>query len=89
MFFASQKEFGRWNQLKILEAAGAVRNLRRQVPYRLTVNDRLVATYIADFVYEDDNRGQVVEDAKGFRTEVYKLKRKLMLAVLGIDIVET
>jgi hypothetical protein len=44
--------------------------------------------YIADFVYQEDGK-LVVEDVKGHRTEVYKLKKKLMLWVHGIRIKET
>lgn len=44
-------------------------------------------TYIADFVYQKDGE-TVVEDAKGMRTEVYNIKRKLMLWVHGIRIRE-
>jgi hypothetical protein len=44
--------------------------------------------YIADFVYRDRDGNRVVEDCKGFRTPVYKLKKKLMLHVHGIRIVE-
>ena len=46
-------------------------------------------TYIADFVYIDNKTGkQVVEDAKGVRTDAYIIKRKLMLYVHGIKIRE-
>lgn len=44
--------------------------------------------YIADFAYSDENHNLVVEDAKGVRTEEYKIKRKLMLFVHGIRIRE-
>ena len=45
--------------------------------------------YVADFVYLDKATGkEVVVDTKGFRTEAYKLKKKLMRALRGIDIVE-
>ena len=45
---------------------------------------------MADFVYTDVETGEtVVEDTKGFRTDVYKIKRKLMLKVHGIKIKET
>lgn len=43
--------------------------------------------YKADFVY-DDNGHTVVEDVKGFRTEEYKIKKKLMLYIHGIKIKE-
>lgn len=45
-------------------------------------------TYIADFVYKDSSGKTIVEDAKGMRTEKYRIKRKLMLWVYGIRIVE-
>ncbi len=45
--------------------------------------------YIADFVYTDGSTGEtVVEDAKGMKTEVYKIKRKLMLYIHGIRVKE-
>lgn len=46
------------------------------------------AAYLADFVYTK-NGEQVVEDTKGMRTDVYRLKRKLMLWVHKIRIKET
>lgn len=45
-------------------------------------------SYVADFVYTTRDGKLVVEDAKGFRTEAYKLKKKLMLWRYGIDIKE-
>ena len=45
--------------------------------------------YVADFVYEDRNGNEVIEDAKGFRTSDYKIKRKLMLWIHKIRIKET
>ena len=46
-----------------------------------------VATYVGDFRYIDRN-GIAVEDVKGMRTPVYRLKAKLMLAVHGITVRE-
>lgn len=45
-------------------------------------------TYIADFVYTDNGGNTVVEDAKGFKTPDYIIKRKLMLERYGIRIKE-
>ena len=56
--------------------------------FKLVVNGTLIARYRADFVYIRGGR-RVVEDAKGFRDRVYKLKRALMLACHGIEILET
>ncbi len=44
--------------------------------------------YKADFVYKTKDGTEIVEDAKGYRTKDYKLKRKLMLAVHGIKLRE-
>ena len=44
--------------------------------------------YIADFVYTDANGNQVVEDTKGIRTPDYIIKRKLMLWIHGIRVIE-
>lgn len=85
--FDSKAEATRYSVLKVLQAAGVVADLRLQVPYDLIVNGMKVCRYIADFVYTMDGR-TVVEDVKGMRTPEYKLKRKLMLAVFGIEIQE-
>ena len=94
--FASKREARRWQDLRLLEKAGEIRNLMRQVRYPLTVNGIRITTYIADYVYVPLNRiskewefNDVVEDVKGVRTPVYKLKRALMFAIHGIKIVET
>jgi len=91
ILFASMKERKRYQELKLLEAAGAVRYLELQVHYPLVVNDIKVATYVADFRYIDAATGRrIVEDSKGYRkTPGYKLKKKLMKACHGIDILET
>jgi len=91
--FDSGGEARRYEELCLLQVAGHVRDLRIHVPYPIVVNETYVCRYEADFVYElldDDGRWRgVVEDCKGFRTDVYKLKAKLMLAVHGIEILET
>jgi len=91
--FASTGEGARYAALRQQEQAGAIRRLRLQVPYPLTVGGLLIATYVADFVYEERADGgdwaEVVEDFKGVRTEGYRLKRRLMKACHGIDIRET
>lgn len=86
--FASKKEAKRYTELKQLEAAGAISGLRLQTRFPLRVNDVLICTYVADFVYVEAGL-PVVEDCKGVRTPVYKIKAKLMQAVHGITIRET
>lgn len=92
----SRREDRRARELRPLAQAGLIRNYEEQVPFLLIPAQKDPATgkvierssaYVADFVYDDD-RGHHVEDAKGMRTDVYKLKRKLMLSVWGIRIEE-
>ena len=88
--FDSYREAQRYAILKILQGQGHIKNLRTQVKYELIpkqTGERAVY-YVADFVYEEDGK-EVVEDCKGFRTDVYKMKRKLMLQRYGIKIKET
>lgn len=86
--FASKRERGRWMDLRVEERAGEIKNLQRQVAYPITVNGFKVCDYFADFVYERAG-AIVVEDSKGYRTEVFKLKTKLMFAVHGVEVLET
>lgn len=86
--FPSKAEANRWTQLRLLQMAGAISNLKRQVRFPLHVNGELVCTYIADFTYQQDGK-EVVEDKKGCVTKEYALKRKLFAAIHGARIVET
>jgi len=86
--FASAKEARRYSELKLLERAGEISALMLQPRFPLKVNDQLICTYVADFIYQDKGGSSVVEDAKGFKTPEYKLKRKLMRAVFAVDVVE-
>ena len=86
----SIKEANRWCELKLLERAGKIRHLQRQVKYHLIPKQEgeREVYYIADFVYQEDGK-LVVEDVKGKRTKEYIIKRKLMLWIHGIKIKET
>lgn len=94
--FDSKKEARRYAELKLMQRAGAITDLQRQVRYLLIPtqyddNGRCVekcCTYVADFVYKRGNE-LVVEDTKGLRTEVYRIKKKLMLERYGIRVFET
>lgn len=93
--FDSMKEYRRFRELRLLERAGQIAGLQRQVKFELIPAQRIdgkvverACSYVADFVYTENGQ-QVVEDAKGMRTQEYRLKRKLMLWVHGIRIRET
>ncbi len=91
--FDSRWEAERWGQLKAMERAGVVDQLDRQVTYLLEVNGQKICNYIADYTYllldEEGLSRFIVEDAKGVLTPEFKLKKKLMLAIHGIDILLT
>lgn len=78
--FDSKKEAERYKVLKMLENANIISNLSRQVPFELIPKqkDERAVKYIADFMYVETKTGKIiVEDVKGYRTDVYKIKRKL------------
>jgi hypothetical protein len=62
--------------------------IKLQVPYVINVNGSKICKYIADFrvTYGDGNI--VVYDVKGVKTSIYNLKKKLVKAVHGIEIIE-
>lgn len=86
----SIREANRWCELKLLERAGKISDLQRQVKFELLPKQdgERAVYYIADFVYVENGR-EVVEDAKGFRTKEYKLKKRMLLYFKGIKIRET
>ncbi len=97
--FDSKREAARYVELRMLQGAGEISELRCQYRYRFVVSNVHVADYIADFVYlmrDGDHWKLVVEDVKGgrggkdrgTRTAVYEIKRKLMRACYGIDVME-
>ena len=95
IMFDSAKEAKRYKELKLLEQAGVISDLELQKKFILIPtqqrNGKIIersCTYTADFCYMQ-NGEYIVEDCKGMRTEVYKIKKKLMLFIHGIIIKET
>ena len=88
--FDSGKEASRYCELKLRQRDknNPITDLKLQVPFVCEVNHRKICTYKADFVYKEGGRA-IVEDTKGYRTDVYKLKKKLVEALYGIEILET
>lgn len=90
--FASAREGRRYSELKLMERAGRITGLRLQPKFPLRVGGTLITTYIADFAYHDPaavegSLFETIEDVKGVETDVFKIKRKLLKACLGIDVV--
>lgn len=98
--FDSVKEYRRFCELLLLEKGGVISDLQRQVKYVLIPSQKegkktieRECSYRADFVYTDNETGEtIVEDVKGYKGggayEIFKIKRKLMLYVHHIKIVE-
>lgn len=82
----------RWcDDLHTLQAGGRIRELcaHPQPRLRLVVNEIEVTTYVPDFRYTDCDTGQeVIADAKGRPTPEYTLKKRLVLALLGVEVQE-
>lgn len=83
--FDSKKEANRYLELKLLEKTGKIYILELQPKYLLqerftdnTGKKHREINYIADFRYIENDK-IIVEDTKGFRTEVYKIKKKILL----------
>lgn len=95
--FDSRREMRRWAILCMMAKARPplISDLRRQVKIALHGRDGPILTptgrqmhYVADFVYRDERTGaEVVEDAKGHKTDTYVMKRAI-LAAQGVQIVE-
>lgn len=88
--FASKREARRYQNLRLLERAGVIRDLELQPVFPLVVNGVKVATYSADFRYTDSQTGEVItEDCKGYRHREWKRTKKIVEALYPITILET
>jgi hypothetical protein len=90
VFFDSKAEARRYQELQLLAEGGAITALQLQprflVSPAFTYNGKKERAihYVADFKYLDTDTDEwVIEDVKGTRTEVYRIKRKLFLAKYG------
>jgi hypothetical protein len=100
--FDSKSEARRWAELSLLERAGQIRSLKRQVKYPLRIrgapvlirsagypNGR-VCVYTADFTYTDNKSGHLfVEEHKGHDTPESRLRRAVVEAIYDIEIIVT
>jgi len=96
--FDSQSEYDRWCELKLMERAGQITHLSRQVRFVLKIGERQVvirserypngrtAVYTADFTYREKNGRFVVEEHKGIDDSVSRLRRAVVEAIYGFEI---
>lgn len=88
VWYASKGEYLRWGELRMLQRAGVITQLSRQVKFPLTTigpdsRQHVIGFMVVDFVYREavgppelGHTQVVAEDFKGFRTELYRWKRK-------------
>lgn len=93
-WFASMKEGRRFITLRQLATAGAITELRLQVPFNLTVVSKIdqreivIGNWVADFVYRRGGE-LVTEDTKGMKTPLYLRSKKHFQCQYGLPILET
>ena len=91
--FDSKKEARRYKELKILEKADEIKSLELQPRFLLQekfkYNGKTIRKieYVADFRYIDKEGKTIVEDVKGMKTEVYKIKKKIFLKKYGENLI--
>lgn len=82
--FDSKKEGAYYLKLKTMEELGIIKDLKLQVKFELQPSFKFngktirAINYIADFTYYDENNKYHIVDTKGVKTEVYKIKKKMM-----------
>lgn len=99
--FDSAKEWRRNQELEIMQRAGEISELNRQVPFVLmpsyTIADKTTKQgfrtireirYIADFTYRLKDGTRIIEDVKGMQTDVFKIKRKLLERKIPLGVIE-
>lgn len=87
--FPSKAEANRYAILRLREKAHEIEDLELQPKFPIVINGFTICNYFADFRYVDRMTGEtIVEDTKGYATPIYRLKKKLVRAVHGIDILE-
>lgn len=88
--YDSKREAKRAQELKLLEKAGEITELREKVRFELIPKQsgERACHYECDFQYKE-NGITVVEDVKGYRNPIFRIKRKLMLHVHAIRVRET
>lgn len=82
--FDSKKEAAYYEYLKLRQRAGTIKYFLRQVPFDLPGNIR----YRVDFMAVQDDDTIQYFDVKGFKTAMYKLKKKQVEALYPGVVIE-
>lgn len=94
--FDSKKEAARWQELRLLEQAGEIVGLNRQLKIEVCPKTKLhkARYYVCDFVYFDKEKNKTIyEDVKGYKKglayQLFSLKRDILYWRHQIEIIET
>ena len=87
IMFASKKEAMRYKELKFLRSEYRISDLILQPKFPVEVCGKKICTYVGVFLYYE-NGEKIIEDVKGVKTPVYRLKKKLVEAIYNITIKE-
>lgn len=85
--FDSKREAARYAELRLLEKRGFIRQLELQPEFKFQIDGKPIFKYRADFRYFE-GEGRVIEDVKGVRTAVYRIKKKIIEAAFNVRITE-
>ena len=86
--FDSKRECAHYQELKLLEAAGEISQLRvHPRDFTITINNQRICRYEPDFIFYDELQGRFrIQDVKGVVTALFKLKKKLVEATYDIEV---
>ena len=86
--FDSKRECAYYQELKLLEAAGDISQLRvHPKDFNITINNKRICRYEPDFIFYDNKQGRFrIQDVKGVVTALFKLKKKLVEATYDIEV---
>lgn len=85
--FHSKREAKRYGELVFLVSQRKISGLELQPYFQFVVNGVMIGSYRADFGYVENGK-LVIEDVKGVKTQQYRLRKKLLLALHGIAVKE-
>jgi hypothetical protein len=88
--FRSQLESTYYDRVKLLTINGEILKFEREVRFELIVNEVFICAYICDYIiYWKDGRVEHIDcKSAATMTQIYKLKKQLMLALHGITLIE-
>lgn len=84
----SRLEAGYCTQLHLLKANGYIKDIKIQHQFSFDVNGVHIANYYADFLVTNNDGNTEVHETKGFKTDVYTMKKKLFKALYEIPLIE-